>query len=335
VGAHGNHHKEPPCIITKDWKEAGSFPAQVNLYGFWDEHCFLTKSGDLGSVLKIGGVDYESLDNAGRDYTVKRLEAAFSSLDERTRLYQILFKRNRPAIPHAEYDNPLVRASVEQRNAFLQSKADRLYSIEIYWVVMIDGSYAKTGLLHALAALPKQPRSSLRELHALFSGSNERTLLYEQIERDRLRLQQKVQSLSGQLNDLTLVELPGAEETLRILRRLVNFRPSKFQGARLYGARYLDWQMCDSELEAHRGYLRVDDDYVRVLTLKELPSETRPLLLQGLFDVPGNFHVVTEWHPVDNAKARKEIASRRRHHHNSKTSFVSNLQDRESSPCRL
>ena len=30
--------------ITKDWKEAGSFPAQVNLYGFWDEHCFLTKA---------------------------------------------------------------------------------------------------------------------------------------------------------------------------------------------------------------------------------------------------------------------------------------------------
>jgi type IV secretion system protein VirB4 len=316
--------------ITKDWKEAGSFPAQINLYGFWDEHCFLTKSGDLGSVLKIGGVDYESLDRAGRDYAVKRLEAAFRSLDERTRLYQILFKRNRPAIPHAEYDNPLVRASVEQRSAFLQSKADRLYSIEIYWVVMVDGSYAKTGLLHALSQLPKQPRSSLRDLHALFSSSKERTLLYEQIERDRLRLQQKVQSLSGQLNDLTPVELPGAEETLRILRRLVNFRPSKFQDARLYSARHLDWQICDSELEAHRGYLRVDDDHVRVLTLKELPSETRPLLLQGLFDVPGNFHVVTEWHPVDNAKARKEIVSRRRHHHNSKTSFVSNLQDRQN-----
>jgi type IV secretory pathway VirB4 component len=64
-----------------------------------------------------------------------------------------------------------------------------------------------------------------------------------------------------------------------------------------------------------------------VMTLKELPSETRPLLLQGLFDVPANFHVVTEWHPIDNAKARKELGSRRRHHHNSKTSFVSNLQD--------
>ena len=316
--------------ITKDWREAGSFPAQINLYGFWDEHAFLTKSGDLGTVLKIGGIDYESLDHAGRDYAVKRLEAALRSLDERCRLYQILYKGNRPKIPHAQFDNPLVRAAVTQRAEFLQSKADQLYSIEIFWVVMMDGSYQKTDLLHALAGFGKQPRSSLRDLHAPFSGNKERTLIYEQIERDHLRLKQKVQSLSGQLNDLMQVELPGAEETFRILRRLVNFRPSKNHATRLYSARRLDRQLCDSELEAHRGYLRMDDDYFRVLTLKELPHETRPLLLQALFDVPANFHVVTEWHPVDNSRARKEIASHRRHYHNSKTSFVSNLQERQS-----
>ncbi|WP_260706544.1 VirB4 family type IV secretion system protein [Edaphobacter flagellatus] len=316
--------------ITKDWKEAGSFAAQMNLYGFWDEHCFLTKSGDLGSVLRIGGIDYESLDHAGLDYAIKRLEAAFRSLDDRCRLYQILFKRNHPHIPHEEYENPLVRAAVEQRAAFLESKSDQLYSIEIFWVVMVDGSYQKTGLLHALSQLPKSPRASLRDLRALFSGNKERSLLYEQIERDRLRLQQKVNSLSGQLNDLMTVGLPGAEETFRILRRLVNLRPAKIDNAPLCNARRLDWQVCDSELEAHRGYLRLDDDYLRVLTLKELPSETRPLLLQGLFDIPANFHVVTEWHPVPNEKARKEIASRRRHYHNSKTSFVSNLQDRDN-----
>jgi type IV secretion system protein TrbE len=316
--------------ITKDWKEAGSFPGQLNLYGFWDENCFLTKTGDLGAVLKVGGVDYESLDHAGRDYTVKRLEAALRSLDDRSRLYQILFKHNRPAIAYAEYESVLVRAAVEQRVAFLQAKSDRLYSIEIFWVVMIDGSYQKTGLLHALSKLPNQPRSSLRDLRALFSSNKERTLLYGQIERDRLRLRQKVNSLSGQLNDLMQIELSGAEETFRLIRRLVNFRPSKVHDAPLCSMRHLDWQVCDSELEAHRGYLRVDDDYVRILTLKELPGETRPLLLQGLLDIPANFHVVTEWHPVDNAKSRKEIASRRRHHHNSKTSFFSNLQDQQN-----
>ncbi len=330
--------------ITKDWKEAGAFMAQVNLYGFWDEHCFLTKSGDLGCALKIGGIDAEGLDHAGRDYVVKRLEAALRSLDEKTRLYQILFRHNRPPIPHAEYTNPLVRAAVEQRADFLAAKADRLYSVEIFWIVMVDGRYARTGLLHAMSQLPQHPRSSLRDLRALLSASKERTLLYEQIERDRMRLQQKVQSLSGQLSDLTRIELLGAdspqhasvlgtpsETALRMLRRLVNVRPSKIENSKLRGACCLDWQMCDSELEAHRGHLRLDDFYVRVLTLKELPSETRPLLLHGVLDVPANFHVVTEWHPVENARARKEINKRRRHHHNSKTSFLSNLQEQKHS----
>ncbi len=317
--------------ITNDWKEAGALQAHINLYGFWDEHAFFTKSGDLGAVLRIGGIDYESLDHAGRDYATRRLEAAFRSLDDNTRLYQILFKHNRPEIAHAENEDPLVHAAVEQRTAFLQSKADRLYGIEIFWVVMIDGNYSKTGLLHALSQLSKGPRRAVKELYSLLAGNRQRTLLFEQITRDRLRLQQKVQSLSGQLNDLMQVELLGAEKTFRLVRRLVNFRPSKTQEARLHGPRFLDWQLCDSELEAHRGYLRLDDDYVRVLTLKELPSETHPLLLNGLLDIPTNFHVVTEWHPVDNAAARKEINKRRRHYHNSKTSFLSNLQDRQQS----
>jgi type IV secretion system protein VirB4 len=316
--------------IAKDWKEAGSLQAQINLFGFWDEWAFLTKSGDLGAVLHIGGMDYESLDRAALDYATKRLEAAFRSLDERTRLYQVLFKRNRPELLHAKYEDPLVVAAVEQRAGFLKAKAERLYSIEIFWILMVDGHHARTGLLHALSQIPKDPRSSIRELHQLFSGNQQRILLYEQIERDRIVLQQKVQSLTGQLSDLIEVELLGAEEVVRTLRRFVNFCPSKISGARLYRPRHLDWQLCDSELEAHRGFLRLDDHYVRVLTLKELPAETRPLLLKGLLDIRANFHVVTEWHPVDNARARKEIATRRRHHHNSKTSFVSNLQDRQN-----
>ena len=45
----------------KPWKEAESLNAHINLYGFWTETAFLTKSGDLGMVLRVGGVDYESL----------------------------------------------------------------------------------------------------------------------------------------------------------------------------------------------------------------------------------------------------------------------------------
>ena len=40
---------------------------------------FLTKSGDVGVVLRVGGVDYESLDSGEQEYAVKRLEAALKA----------------------------------------------------------------------------------------------------------------------------------------------------------------------------------------------------------------------------------------------------------------
>ena len=316
--------------ISKDWQEAGALMAQINLYGFWDGHAFLTKTGDLGSVLRVSGVDYESLDHAGRDYTTKRLEAALRSLDDKARLYQIFFRHDRPQVESREYNSPLVRAAVEQRMAHLDSRADELYSIEMYWVVMVDGAYAKTNLAHALTQLPKDPAGSLKEMRALFAGNKQGTMLSDQIERNRTLLAQRVQSLSGQLSDLTEIELLGAEEAFRVLRRLANLCPSKIEQSKLHGFRQLDWQVCGSELEAHRSHLRLDDYFVRVLTLKELPGATRPLVLRGLLDIPANFHVVTEWHAVDNALARKEINKRRRHYHNSKTSFLSNLQDQKN-----
>jgi type IV secretion system protein TrbE len=67
--------------ITKTWKHAATLSDQLNLYGFWNETAFLTKSGDLGMVLRFRGVDYESLDHAKQEYTVKRLEAALKSFD--------------------------------------------------------------------------------------------------------------------------------------------------------------------------------------------------------------------------------------------------------------
>ena len=60
--------------VIKPWKEAAALSDHINLYGFWNETAFLTKSGDLGMVLSVAGVDYESLDHAEQEYAVKRLE---------------------------------------------------------------------------------------------------------------------------------------------------------------------------------------------------------------------------------------------------------------------
>jgi hypothetical protein len=78
-------------------------------------------------------------------------------------------------------------------------------------------------------------------------------------------------------------------------------------------------------IEAERDHLRVGDHVVRVLTMKEAITETRPLVLDALLKIPANFYVVTEWTPLPADKARKEVNKRRRHFNMSKTGFVSQM----------
>ena len=82
--------------VIKPWKESAALNAHLSLYGFWNETTFLTKSGDVGMVLSIPGVDYESLDRSEQEYAVKRLETALKAFGAGVHVYQYLFKSNRP-----------------------------------------------------------------------------------------------------------------------------------------------------------------------------------------------------------------------------------------------
>src|SRR6202041_1292168 len=108
--------------IFKNYRETGSFNEQINLYGFVDGHLFLTKTGDLGAVLEVRGVDYEGLDASTIDNLTKRLESALKLFDENYRVYQYVFKRNNETIPYKHYGNPVVDAAIENRMAYLASK---------------------------------------------------------------------------------------------------------------------------------------------------------------------------------------------------------------------
>ena len=85
--------------VIKPWKEAAALNDHINLYGQWSETSFLTKSGDVGMVLRVGGVDYESLDSEAQEYAVKRLEAALKSFGPGFHVYQYLFKSNQAGDP--------------------------------------------------------------------------------------------------------------------------------------------------------------------------------------------------------------------------------------------
>src|SRR5260370_8842263 len=100
--------------VIKPWKESAALNDHINLYGFWNETTFLTKSGDVGMVLSVPGVDYESLDRADQEDAVKRLEAALKAFGPGFHVYQYLFKSNPPHIPFAKYYDPTGEAALAQ-----------------------------------------------------------------------------------------------------------------------------------------------------------------------------------------------------------------------------
>jgi len=310
--------------VIKPWKEADALSSHINLYGFWTETTFLTKSGDLGMVLSVAGVDYESLDNDEQQYAVKRLESALKAFGEGFHVYQYLFKTNRPEIPFATYDDELIDAAIDQRRQFFESKRDRLYQIEIFYVVVLEGARSKTGILPALARIPRDPQGGIRELKAQFTNDNMKVLLRTQIDADLVRLEQRVQNFTRQLADLMPIEVKGQQAQFEFFRRLLNFDDWRIAG-KPQSTQYLDYQVVNSNIEAERDHLRVGDHFVRILTMKEAIAETRPLVLDRLLKIESNFYVVTEWTPLSLAKARKEVDKRRRHFNMSKSGFVSQM----------
>ena len=310
--------------LVKPWKEAAALSDHINLFGFWNERTFLTKSGDLGMVLRVQGVDYESLDRDEQEYAVKRLEAALKSFGSGFHIYQYLIKSSRPEIPFAHYDDPVVEAAVEQRRAFFAAKLDSLYQIEIFYVVLLEGSRSKRGLGTALTMLFSDPAGAFGEIASQFSQSRMKTLLRFQIEASLTRLEQRVEAFSRQLADFVQIAALTRAEQFTFFRRLLNYDDVRIAG-RPQSTQFLDFQVVNSDIEAERDHLRVGSHLVRVLTMKESISETKPLVLDSLLKIPASFTVCTEWVPLPHDKARKEVTKRRRHFNVSKTGFVSQL----------
>ena len=310
--------------VIKPWKDAASLNDHINLYGFWNEHTFLTKSGDLGVVLSVQGVDYESLDHAEQEYAVKRLEAALKHFGPGFHVYQYLFKENQPDIPFARYEDPIVEAAIDQRRQFFEAKRDHLYQVEIFYCVVLEGARSKTGVGTALARFFRDPSGAVAELRAQFTNNRMKTLLLSQIESELVQLDQRVQAFVRQLSDFVRIAVLNQQEQFGFFRRLLNYDDWRIAG-KPQSTQFLDYQVANSNIEAERDHLRVGDHAVRVLTMKEAITETRPLVLDTLLKIPANFYVVMEWVPLSAGNARKEVNKRRRHFNMSKTGFVSQL----------
>ena len=311
--------------VFKNYDETGSLSGQINLFGFVGPSVFLTKSGEVGVILEVRGVDYECLDGAVIDGLTKRLESALKLFDENYRVYQYLFKRNNERIPYTLYDNPIVDTAIKNRIAYLGSKAQTLFSLSVYYVVLYKGFEAAAKLSGVLSEFPKNPRKALGDLRTHFSGQTRIVTLGRHVSNAETLLLQKTRSFILQVSDFVTVRILDKHEAFRVLKRTLNFHPDKLELAKLKYDTFLDYYLPESAVECHRGYLRVDDYYVKVLTLKEPSSQSFPLIFKRLLEVEANYYVVTEWKKEDSGKMRRILQTKRRHFHNTKRSFASQV----------
>src|SRR5271163_1186726 len=244
--------------VIKPWKETAALNAHINLYGFWNRTTFLTKSGDVGMVLSVPGVDYESLDRAAQEYAVKRLEAALRAFGPSFHVYQYLFKSNSPDIPFAHYDDPVVEAAIEQRRHFFEEKREDLYQVEIFYAIVLEGSRSKTGIRAAIAQLLRDPAGAIGELKAQFTNDAMKVLLRSHIEQDLGRLDQRVRTFIRQLSDLMRIEVLDQDGQLTFFRRLLNYDAWRIAG-KPQNTQFLDYQVVNSSIEAERDHLRVGE----------------------------------------------------------------------------
>ena len=310
--------------IVKDYQDSGAVNALVNLFGFIDDHVFLTKSGEVGAVIRVDGRDYECLDNVDLNEITRRFEACVRSFDPAFRIYQYLVKRDGARIPCSdEYENPVVRQAVRSRVEYLEGKSEELYTIEIYFVILYEGSRHNLNIAERLKLIAKRPAAGLASMFSVYASV---LLIDEAISRGHRILVNKVNSFVVQLQDYVPLRVADKAVAFSLFRRLLNFAHLKADSVALQHNTFLDYFVCDSQIECHRGFLRLDDYYVKILTLKEPPASTEPNMLKHLQELGSQCIIASEFKRIENFEMRKLIHNKRRHFHNSKTSVMSYLQ---------
>jgi type IV secretion/conjugal transfer VirB4 family ATPase len=305
--------------ILRDYQDAGSVNSLLALWGFVDDHTFLTKAGHVGIVYRLAGVDYECLDQPQRRDVVHRFEAALRLLDESCRVYQYLYKRRIDPIEAAPCQQPIADRAIQRRVEYLNGRRGELYEVALYLVLMYEGFSPHAGTSTRLRGLWREPRRALREW---LSTRTTCALLEADLDRAVAHLHHRAAAFEVQLADTVRPERLSKADAFRFFRRLVNYTPHKTAGASPQYDTHLDYFVADCSVECHRTYLNIDDVRLKVLTMKEPPGTTFAHLLEDLYTVPGEFIACLEWRRIPSDRMRRDIHTRRRHFFNRRVSLV-------------
>ncbi|MCU1328726.1 MAG: type secretion/conjugal transfer ATPase, VirB4 family, partial [Bryobacterales bacterium] len=277
------------------YMEAGFTNTEVQPCAFLDDAVFVTKSGETGIVIQVTPRDSECLEADELAAVAQQFEGATRLFGRAFRVYQYLLKRRAPAIHHTG-----AHAATWDRAEYLSAK--ELYSIDHY-LVLLHGEGFGRGAWWPGKTMVDTAQAALQQSARVVRSQADALVLH--------------------LRDVLPMKVAGKQAAYSFLRRLLNYDPAVSDSVRLKYDTYVDYFAADSAIEGHRGFLRVGDRYVRVLTLKDSPSTTAPDFLRVIRDLPAECIVCTEWRGIDSHDARQLVTKKVGHFHRSK--YVVNI----------
>ena len=274
--------------ILRDYSEAGGVNTLVPLWGFVDEHTFLTKAGHVGVVYSLRGVDVDGLTQAQRRALTHRMEAALRQLDERCRVYQYLVKRTVDPFVAPLCAEPVAQEALNRRTAYLNDRRPELYQLTQYVVLLLETTQGQVST--RLQGVWREPREAFRRW---LSTHHSLKLLEAELDDAIDRLSHQAESFESQLADFGLARLARGE-AFQFFRQLVNYDlPVLSAATPSTPEAYLDYFVADSPVDCHRDHLMVGSQQVKVLSMKEPPGQTFAHILGDLLAVPRRVHRVS------------------------------------------
>jgi hypothetical protein len=230
------------------------------------------------------------------------MEAALRHLDERCRLYQYMVKRVVEPFGVPACVEPVAQEALSRRTAYLNERRHDLYQLAQY-VVLLRESETRGQTGTRLQGMWREPREALRRW---LSTNRVLQLLEHDIEDAISSLFHLAEAFELQLSDFR-VERLGRADAFRFLRQLVNYDPTVLAAEPATAPEtYLDYFVADSPVECHRDHLMVGSRHVKVLSMKEPPSQTFAHVLGDLLDVSGEFIACFEWQRAGQDRMRRD-----------------------------
>jgi type IV secretion system protein VirB4 len=147
--------------ILRDYNEAGAVNSLIALWGFVDDHAFLTKSGHVGFVYNVRGTDAEGLTHEERKAIVHQFESALRLLDEHFRIYQYVIKQHVEPFVAPACLRPVAHEALARRTAYLNGRQSDLFRVDHFMVVIYENP-AAARMSTSLSGILRSPRRAFR-----------------------------------------------------------------------------------------------------------------------------------------------------------------------------